>query len=200
VAKNVVVIVSGETDRRSVPHLCRHLSQDMHLFDVRKPPGNNTLTPEQAKKLIRAAWYEMNGRGNAPDKFVVLVDADANAQALALAMRPFDQAVIQLADIPAPRFVAVAVRHLEAWFFGHAERLREFLNRDLGHVDSSRPDGINNPKQHLIHLLRDQSKVYTARVAEQIAESLDPLTIEGRSPSFADFVKKLRNGVPSPNQ
>jgi hypothetical protein len=196
VAKKVIVIVSGETDRRSIPHLCRSLLQQTELLDVRKPPANNALTPEQARGLIKAAWYEMNGRGDAPDKIVVLVDADVNAQRPAVAAQPFEEMLAHLGDIPAPRFVAVAVRHLEAWFFGHAERLREFLNRDLGNVDTSRPDEMDNPKLHLMNLLQSRSRVYTARVAERIAELLDGQTIEIRSPSFASFIKQLRNGAP----
>jgi len=198
VAKKVVVIVSGESDRRSIPHLCRRFLQQAEFIEVRKPPGNAALTPEQAIKLIRAAWYELNGRGKVPDKFVVLVDADANAQDPEVAAKPFEEAVDHLADIPAPRLVAVAVRHLEAWFFGHAEKLREFLNRDPGNVDTSRPDEIDNPKLHLTNLLRSRDRVYTARVAEQIAGLLDPHTIAGRSPSFAGFVSKVKNGAPRP--
>jgi uncharacterized protein DUF4276 len=195
VAKRVVVIVSGETDRRTIPLLCRQVLEQAELFDVRKPPGNAALTPEQATKLVKAAWFEMKGRQTAPEKFVVLVDADANAKTPAAAARPFEEAVARLADIPVPRLVAVAVRHLEAWFFGHAEGLREYLNRDPGQVDTSRPDEIDNPKLHLMNLLQSRSRVYTARVAEQIAGLLDPATIESRSPSFASFVKKLRNGL-----
>ena len=187
-----MVVVSGETDRRSVPHLCRQFSNQAGLFEVRKPPGNAALTPEQASKLIKAAWYEMYGRGLPPDKFVVLVDTDAHDPPEVA--RPFEEMVAHLADIPAPRFVATAVRHLEAWFFGHSEKLREFLGRDLGSIDSSRPDEIDDPKLHLKHLLKSGSRVYTALVAEQIAAQLDPLLIEGRSRSFAGFITKLKNG------
>lgn len=191
-ANKVVVIVSGEIDRRSVPHLCRHFSEQTELFDVRKPPGNAALTPEQARKLIRAAWYELHGRGRAPDKFVVLVDADGH-DALDAA-RPFEEMAAHLADIAAPKLVAVAVRHLEAWFFGHSEMLREFLQRDLGGIDSSRPDEIDNPKLHLTHLLKSRSRVYTAVIAEQIATRLDPVVIAGRSGSFDRFIRKLEDG------
>ena len=188
--KKVVVIVSGETDRRSIPCLCRDFFEPS--FEVRRPPGNAALTPERAKNLIKAAWYEMCGRGNAPDKFVVLVDAD-NHEPLEAA-RPFGEMAAQLADVTAPKLVATAVRHLEAWFFGHSEKLREFLGRDLGSIDASQPDAIDNPKLHLTHLLKSGSRVYTASVAEQIANQLDPDVIEGRSGSFAGFLRKLENG------
>ncbi len=194
-ARKVIVIVSGETDRRSVPLLCRHFSKQVDLFEVRKPPGNAALTPEQAIKLIKAGWYEMKWCGEAPDKFVVLVDCDAFSPDVAA--EPFEKALAQITEIPVARIVAVAVRHLEAWFFGDVEKLREFLGRDPGRIDTSRPDEIDNPKLHLENLLQSRSRVYTARVAEQIAGLLDPPTIEGRSPSFAGFVNKLRNGVPS---
>jgi Domain of unknown function (DUF4276) len=189
VAKKVVVIVSGEIDRRSIPHLCRDFVQHAELFEMRKPPANAALTPEQAVRLIKAAWY---GRGDPPEKFVVLVDSDARDPADAA--KPFEDAIAALSDVRASRLVAVAIRHLEAWFFGHSEKLRDFLGRDLGSIDSSRPDEIDNPKLHLTHLLDSRSRVYTAPVAAQIAALLDPLIIEGRSPSFASFIAKLQNG------
>jgi len=187
-----VVIVSGETDRRSVPHLCRHFAEQAEVFEVRKPPGNAALTPDQAAKVIKAAWYELHGRGRPPDKFVVLVDADRHDPLQAA--KPFEARVAHLADIAVPRLVAMAVRHLEAWFFGDSEGLREFLGRDLGSIDPSRPDEIDNPKLHLTHLLKSRSRVYTARIAEQIAGRLDPAVIQGRSGSFARFVQALENG------
>jgi hypothetical protein len=191
-SKNVVVIVSGETDRRSVPLLCRQFFQQAESFEVRKPPGNAALTPEQATRLIKSAWYELRGRGSAPNKFVVLVDTDGGDPTQVA--KPFEEAVAKLVDIPPPKLVATAVRHLEAWFFAHAEELREFLGRDLGSVDSSRPDEIDNPKLHLMNLLRSRSRIYTAPVAERIATRLDQHTIEGRSRSFAGFLGKLKNG------
>lgn len=192
-AKRIVLIVSGEADRRSVPHLCRDFCEHAELFEVRKPPGNTTLTPELARKLVRAAWFDLHGRGQSPDKFVVLVDADAR-DAIEAA-RPFEEGMNLLSDIAASKLVAVAVRHLEAWFFGDEQKLRQFLGRDLGSVNTSRPDEISNPKLHLTHLLDSRQRVYTASVAEQIAIRLDPHTIEGRSSSFAAFVRKLENGA-----
>jgi len=191
-AKRVVVVVGGETDRRSVPYLSRAFVQEATLFDVRKPPGNAALTPLQTEKLVKAAWYELSGRGSPPEKFVVLVDT--NGKDPSQVTKPFEDLVASLADIPVPKLIATATRHLEAWFFGHGEALREFLGRDLGSVDSSRPDEMDNPKLHLMNLLQSISRVYTAPVAEQIAACLDQATIEGRSQSFARFVAKLKNG------
>jgi hypothetical protein len=192
-AKRIVLIVSGETDRRSIPHLCKPIIRNAESFDVRKPPGNAPLTPDQAMRIVKAAWYEMSGRGDAPDKFVILVDTDAK-DPMEVA-RPFEDMVPQLKDVAAAILVATAVRHLEAWFFGHAEKVREFLGRDLGRVDPTRPDEISNPKLHLIHLLKASSRVYTALVAEQIAARLDGSLIKSRSPSFDAFVGKLKNGT-----
>ena len=98
-------------------------------------------------------------------------------------------------DVAPPKLVAVAVRHLEAWFFAHSEKLRDFLRRSLGSVDTSQPDKILNPKRQLIHLL--ESRMYTSRVAEQIASQVDPQIVMGRSPSFAALLGKLKNGPPS---
>ena len=64
--------------------------------------------------------------------------------------------------------------------------------RDLGNVDDSRPDEIENPKLHLKNIL---DQVYTARVSEEIARALDAETIARRSPSFRGFLAALLNGV-----
>ena len=86
--KDVVVIASGETERRSLPHLAAHLQRDgISLRDVRIPPGGKALNVEMAEKLVKAAWYE---RIDAPpDKFVILVDADGKDPDDVL--RPFRQ-------------------------------------------------------------------------------------------------------------
>lgn len=192
-AAKIVVIVSGETDRRSIPYLCRHYRATTDLFEVRKPPGN-ALTPEQAIRLIRATWYDLHYRGQTPEKFVVLIDADAHDPAGAA--KPFEDNIRSLSDIEASKLVAVAVRHLEAWFFGDRIELRKILERDLGNVDPTKPDEIDDPKRHLINLLSSRGRVYTASVAEQIAARLDPNAIKACSPSFADFLEKLENGAP----
>jgi hypothetical protein len=50
--KNVVVIASGETERRSLPHLVAHLqAEDIVLVEVRIPPGGKALNVEMAEKL-----------------------------------------------------------------------------------------------------------------------------------------------------
>lgn len=59
-------------------------------------------------------------------------------------------------------------------------------------MNTSKPDEIQNPKQHLKNLLGDLT--YTARVSEDIATSLDSLIIAQRSPSFGGFVKVVING------
>ena len=61
-----------------------------------------------------------------------------------------------------------------------------------GTLDTSTPDGIQNPKLHLKHLLGN--RVYTARISEEIAIRLDAPTIAERSPSFRGFVDAVMNG------
>ena len=87
---------------------------------------------------------------------------------------------------------AYAQWHLEAWYFADTENLQTYLQRDLGNVDTSKPDEIQNPKLHLKHLL---PRTYTARVSEEIARTLNPRTIAGRSPSFKGFVDAVLNGT-----
>ena len=90
---------------------------------------------------------------------------------------------------------AYAQQHLEAWYFGDTANLRAYLGHAPGNVDTSKPDEIENPKNHLKNVLDD--RVYTARISEEIAMSLDPKTIAGRSPSFRGFLEAVKNGVSS---
>ncbi len=82
--------------------------------------------------------------------------------------------------------------HLEAWYFADVENLRSCIGRAPGHVDTSMPDEIDNPKLQLQHLL---GRVYTARVSAEIAGALDAATIEQRSPSFRAFIAAVLNGA-----
>jgi hypothetical protein len=147
VGSKVVVIASGLTEREALPHLTRHLSDaGVSVVDVRIPPRNRPLIPRLVQDLIKAVWWETYTRGDPPDKFVVLIDADGKPpEAL---MSPFREACDQLQDITARRLVAAVQWHLEAWFFAHAESLRSFLGKSLGAVDPSAPDAIINPKLH----------------------------------------------------
>lgn len=188
-AKRVVVIASGRTEREALPHLTKHFGEIGYKFDIRIPPRNRPLIPNIATLLVKAAWWELSGRGEVPNKFVVLVDADGRSPAERLL--PFKEACSKLKDIAAPILATAAQWHLEAWFFGHAEALREFLGRDLGNVDASAPDSITNPKLHLRHLLGD---VYHSRLAGEIASRLSASVIRDRSPSFASFEEAVRNG------
>ena len=189
-AKNVIVLASGETERRALPHLLSHLrDQGVSLVEVRIPPGNGALSIQTAEQLIRAAWF---GRLDAPpDKFVILLDVDG---------KPPDRVLESFRTLPerlggeigATVLYAYAQWHLEAWYFADAANLRGYLGRALGNVDTSPPDGIQNPKLHLKHLLG--TRVYTARISEEIARELDATTIAERSPSFKGFVEAVMNG------
>ena len=190
-AGHVVVVASGETERRSLPHLVSHLrTQGTSVDDVRIPPRNKALDAGVAEKIIKSIWYE--NVGEEPDKIVLLVDVDRKSP---------DRVVPPMREKLAPRLpdgikqrvqYAYAQQHLEAWYFADAENLRGYLERDLGKVDGSRPDEIENPKQHLKNIL---DRVYTARVSEEIVRALDAETIARRSPSFKGFLDALLNGV-----
>ena len=189
-AKRVVVIASGETERRALPILLSHLrNEGVHLCDVRIPPRNRGLSVRVAEGLAKAAWYE--NPAAPPDKFVVLIDADGKAPDDVLA--PFQKLSGRLGgDITASVLNAYAQWHLEAWYFGDASNLRRCLGGSLGSVDASNPDEIRNPKQHLRNLLG--GRVYTARVSEEIAGKLNARTIAQRSPSFKGFLEAVTNG------
>jgi hypothetical protein len=191
--KRVVVIASGLTEFASLPHLMREFPEADYEFHVRIPPRNQPLVPNRVADLVRAFWWDLSGRGQRPDKFVILIDADGHP--IEERLKPFIEACSGLTEIGVPRLVTPAQWHLEAWFFAHAEALRGYLGRDLGSVDTSAPDSIRNPKLHLKHLLG----VYTYRRAGEIASLLSPSVIRTRSRSFSEFENAVRNGQPAPS-
>ncbi len=186
-ARYVVVLASGETELRALPHLVSHLQGTK--VAVRTPPNGDIVN--HAERIIKSIWYEDSF--HRPDKIVVLIDVDGKQTEDAVDSLRADLSVRLPAAINVRVLYAYAQWHLEAWYFADATNLRESLQRDLGRVDTSRPDEIENPKLHLKNLLRP--RVYTASVSEEIAGTLKPQTIEGRSPSFKRFVETVKNGV-----
>lgn len=188
--KHVIVIASGETERRALPHLLSHLrGEGISVEAVRIPPRNRQLNLRTVESLIKSAWHEFSV--GTVDKFVVLVDADGKPSEEAL--QPLMSLTHRLgSEITANVQYAFAQWHLEAWFFADATSLRRHLRRSLGQVDTSKPDEIRNPKLHLKNLLGRQ--VYTARTAEEIASELNPHIIAQSSPSFGMFLEAIQNG------
>ncbi len=189
--KRVVVIASGETERRSLPHLLGHLrAEGISIVEVRRPDGHKALNVEMADRLAKASWYSAPV-DQKPDKFVVLVDADGNDPEQVLS--PFrNQLPTRLAlGIVAALQFACAQWHLEAWYFADHTGLKGYLRRALGNVGIA-PDEIQNPKLHLRNLLGD--RVYTAVISAEIASKLDAKTIAQRSPSFRGLLDAVRNG------
>lgn len=193
-AKRVVVIASGETERRAIPHLVRHLQDGgVEVMSVAVPANNRALNLDMADKLIRSAWFSATLR---PNKFVILVDTDGKEPDEVL--KPFRENLPSRLPTGLPDdavLYACAQWHLEAWYFADADNLRDYLGRSTGDVDASAPDAIQNPKNHLKSLLA--GRLYTARVSEEIAKSLDARAISRRSPSFRAFITAVENG-PSP--
>lgn len=190
--KHVVVIASGETERRAVPHLVAHLDAQDIKVRVRIPGRHRALNVEIAHKLIQAAYYD--SQDGPPDKYVILIDV--NGQTPDLVLAPFREDLPKrLEDHLTSRIqYAYAQRHLEAWYFADADNLRAYLGgQALGSVDTSQPDDIPNPKLHLNNLLG--SRVYTALISEDIARQLNAQTIAGRSPSFYGFLEAVKNGT-----
>ena len=193
-AKNVIVLASGETERRALPHLLSHLgARGVSLEEVRIPPRNGALSVRMAEKLIKAAWYER--LDTPPDKFVILLDVDGKSPDVV--MEPFRTLSKRLgSEIGATVLYAYAQWHLEAWYFADAMGLRGYLRdqhgRTLGNADTSKPDGIQNPKLHLKHLLG--ARGYTSLISEKIAIRLNAPSIAERSPSFKGFMEAVMNG------
>ena len=185
--KRVVVIASGETERRALPHLVTHLATIQ--LDVRIPKRNAQLNVQVVNQQIAAAWWETP---NPPDKFVVLADVDGKTPDEVLTSFRAETRAPAGVQGQVPVLFAYAQWHLEAWYFADAGNLREYLGHAPGDVDTSLPDQIENPKNHLKHLLTD--RVYTAQVSEEIARKLDAETIAQRSPSFRGFLEAVMNG------
>lgn len=189
-----MVITSGQTERRALPHLVAHLRErEIVLRSVIIPPSHRSLKPSLVIQLIQSEFYGPDGP---PEKFVILVDVDGKDPSQVL--DPFKEELPErLAnDISSRVQYAYAQWHLEAWYFADERNLRSYIGgRALGHVDASRPDEIQNPKLHLKNLL-GSDQTYTARVSEEIASMLNPQTIAGRSPSFNRFLEAVKNGVP----
>lgn len=190
-SKRVVVIASGETERKALPYLIRHLAaQGIDVEDVRIPPRHRAINVAIAEKLIRSIWFERADDAR-PGKFVVLVDTDRSSPDDMIA--PIGEGLPdRLRDIGASIQFAVAQPHLEAWYFADASGLRRYLGRDLGNVDPSQPDAMENPKLHLKHLLG--SRPYTSLVSQAIAAELNAATIAQCSPSFRAFIAAVENG------
>ena len=56
--KQVVVIASGETERRALPHLVSHLNeQEIILRSIIVPPRHRDLNPHLAIQLIQSEFY-----------------------------------------------------------------------------------------------------------------------------------------------
>ena len=183
----MVVIASGLTERRALPYLVAHLQT--RKVSVRIPPGYRALSVEMVEKLIKAAWYE--DLREPPDKFVLLLDLDGAGSDEVF--RPFRERLpARLSDIGAPLKYAYAKPHLESWYFADGSNLRAYLGRALGSVDVSKPDEIESPKLHLRNIL---DRRYTSMISEQIARSLDAVTIAKRSPSFRGFLDAVSNGA-----
>ena len=65
VTKHVIVLASGETERRALPHLVSHLrDRDVSVDEVRVPPRNRALDLHMAESLVKAAWFESAGRSS----------------------------------------------------------------------------------------------------------------------------------------
>ena len=194
--KRVVIIASGETERRSLPHLISHLrGSGITVIEIRIPRRNLQLSVPMAANLIKASWFA--NLAAPPNKFVVLVDSDGKIPGDVVG--PFAEEIPARlgGDVDAAVLFAYAQQHLEAWFFPDASNLRSWLGgRALGSVDASRPDEIQNPKLRPKNLLG--SKVYTSSVAAEIAGTVDAIVIAQRSPSFKGFVEAVMNGPVTP--
>lgn len=189
---DIVIVASGLAELEALPHLLRSsIARTGRRVAIVYPARNAYLSHQVAANLIKANYWGLYPR---PQKIVILVDADSSAPSEAetqmrLRLQPL---VADVMDQGLDVLVTAAKWHLEAWFFGDPAGLREFLHRDLGNVDLSNPDAIPTPKHHLRNLL---PRLYTAKVAGDIARALDPGAVRQNSRSFAGFEAAVENGV-----
>ena len=186
-SKSVIVLASGRTEQRTLPHLLQHLEDEGIAVEVRIPPRHRQIVRDIVIKIAQSCHWDSPGL----DKFVVLVDVDGKDPGTVIkSLR--DQVGGALDSLDFDVCYAYAQQHLEAWFFADERSLRGYLGRNLGSPDASRPDLIDNPKLHLKHILGE--RLYTSEVAERISVRLDAATIQAKSPSFSRFVAAVRNG------
>ena len=188
--KRVLIIASGPTEQNALPKLLEHLKPENIDIDIRIPSGHRQLRPDVVCPIVISSQFDSDE--GPPDKCVILVDTDGKSpdEAIGPIRRGLQRTQI-LRSFQNIKF-AYAQWHLEAWFFADAANLRDYLRRDVGNVNPSEPDQIQNPKHHLRQLLGDA--IYTAQVSEEIAARLNPSTISQRSSSFRMFLETIRNG------
>lgn len=191
----ILIVASGNTEYEALPLLLRDVLNDVgRHVDIRFPPNHRNLDATMAARLIKSGYWSVFPR---PQAAIVLVDCDARPRLevvneVTTALMPL---IADLETRGLEVLVATAKWHLEAWFFGDPSGLREVLDRDLGDVVLANPDSIENPKRHLINLLRTIDRLYTARVAGDIARSLNPTIILAASRSFSEFDAAVRRGA-----
>ena len=190
-SKRVVVIASGETERRSLPFLLDHLAAEgITIQDVRIPPRHRAIKTEVAEKDHPIGLVRVHGRCTPAQ---VRRARGHGSVATRKALAPIrNDLPVRLHDINASIQFAYAQQHLEAWYFADAKGLRRYVGRDLGAVSPTQPDAILNPKLHLKHLLG--ARPYTSLVSRDITSGLDTTAIAQHSPSFRRFLAAVRNG------
>ena len=93
-AKRVVVIASGPTERSALPHLLAHLKAEGITVDIRIPDRHRHLRPNVVNPIIYSALYD--SPDGPPHKIVVLVDTDGKSTDDA--MRPIQQNIPKRCD------------------------------------------------------------------------------------------------------
>ena len=125
--KKVIVVASGETERRSLPHLTANLAEEgVRVTEVRIPPRHRDLTVSVAAQLIDAAWFEYQYT-DPPDKFVILVDVDGKDPTEAL--RPWQWGSPAATEPKGGGFRAIRLRSVAfgSVVFCRCEELEELL-------------------------------------------------------------------------
>ena len=69
-SRHVVILASGETERRALPNLLRHLRHEGISVEFRKPPRHRAISSDVAIKMANACYWSVPR----PHKLVVLLD------------------------------------------------------------------------------------------------------------------------------
>ena len=142
--KRVIVIASGSTEQVALRHLTAQLTADGIDVEVRFPSRHRELRFATVSQLINAALYDS---GEAPDKFVVLVDTDGKTPEAAIDPIKSELERSSFRELHQRIHYAYAQWHLEAWFFCRWREFKKLLWRPIIGACRYEPTRSNSKSQ-----------------------------------------------------
>ena len=196
----MIPIVEGHGEVRSVPIILRRLAAEVELYQVRiaspiRIPRDRFVREGEAERAVELAARHLGGAGG----IVIVMDADDDLPC-ELGPRLLARASARRSDVPIA--VILAKCELEAWFLASIESLRGQRGVRESAAAPSDPESIRGAKGMLSRLMSGRYSEVTDQAA--FAAKFDLEVARGRSPSFSKLsrdihkmIEKLRNR-PSP--